>query len=127
MRSWGRLASALVILALSGASQSAPPVPNLGVLRVCVADLAYPPHITLDLAHPGLGERRIVEAGAAVGVHVEVSYLPIRRCHRMVLEGEMDLVYLAATSQSLAEYRFPRTPQGRHVSARWRPSDCRLP
>ncbi len=112
MRAWGRWVVATGALAWVAVSHAAPSAPELGALRVCVADLAYPPHITLDPDRPGLAERRIVEAGKAVGVRVDLSYLPIRRCHRMVLEGEMDLVYLAATAQSLGEYRFPLTPQG---------------
>jgi len=112
MGAWARGILVLGALVAGAGLRAAPTTPDLGALRVCVADMAYPPYITLDPAHPGLAERRLVEAGAAVGVRVEIAYLPIRRCHRMVRDGDMDLVYLAATPQSLAEYRFPRTAQG---------------
>ncbi|MBB5205724.1 hypothetical protein HNQ51_003051 [Inhella inkyongensis] len=82
-------------------------------LRVCIANLAYPPSITLDPANPGTRERQFLEAGRRAGVAVSLHYWPIKRCHRMVLEGELDAVYLAATPESLADFRFPLDRQGR--------------
>ena len=82
-------------------------------LRVCIANLAYPPSITLDPANPGTRERQFLEAGRRAGVAVTLHYWPIKRCHRMVREGELDAVYLAATPESLADFRFPMDRQGK--------------
>lgn len=81
-------------------------------LRVCVADIAYPPSITLDPRNPGTRERQFVEAGRLAGVAVSLHYAPIRRCHRMVRDGELDVVYMAATPESLPAYRFPLNERG---------------
>lgn len=110
MRAGGAWAWGWAAWALSACVAAAPP--SLGELKVCVADLAYPPYITLDPQRPGLAERRILETGAAVGVRVDMTYLPIRRCQRMVFAGEMDLVYMAATPGNLAHFRFPLTSKG---------------
>lgn len=94
-------------LLLHGATPSAS-----AELRVCIANLAFPPSITLDPKHPGTRERQFVESGRSVGLQVSLHYFPIRRCKRMVQDGELDALYLAATPMHLAEYRFPRDAQG---------------
>lgn len=97
----------VLALLLHGAAPSAP-----AELRVCIANLAYPPSITLDPRHPGTRERQFVESGHSVGLRVSLHYWPIRRCKRMVQEGELDALYLAATPGHLSDYRFPRDAKG---------------
>lgn len=108
MRPWPdrRLMLAGLMVSLAGAAQATP------VLRVCIADIAYPPSITLDPQKPGLRERQFLDAGRAAGVMVRLQYAPIRRCQRMVRDGELDVVYMAATQESLTRYQFPRDERG---------------
>ncbi len=86
------------------AAQAAPGAPTL---RVCVGDGAVPPFLGGDAQHLGVSERLMLDAGAKLGLKVELLRWPARRCIEQMRLGQVEASIGAPIAANLAEFDFP--------------------
>lgn len=89
---------------LSAAAASAQPPSSW---RVCLPDVAVPPYLSADPAHPGLIERRLVDAGRRAGLDVRLERMPSKRCIAQLERGQFEASIAAPIPANLARFLFP--------------------
>jgi hypothetical protein len=103
---------ALAALLTAGHIGASAGAPAARPLRVCVLDTPVPPYFNLDAGHTGWSERLMLETGRSLGLRIEIRTEPVRRCLKMLEQGETDAIIAAPVAENLALMRFPMKADG---------------